>query len=157
MAILDRPNSLNQPEITEAERAMALDAYRCISESIDRARAVSIQVSSEDSKAPTFQVPPAALRLFGQVLAALSERKAVTVIPGSRELTTLEAANFLNVSRPFLIREIDAGNLPLARKVGTHRRILFEDLVVYKEKMQASRRQALEDMAKDAEAMGLDN
>ncbi|MBK8283413.1 MAG: excisionase family DNA-binding protein [Ahniella sp.] len=135
---------------------MAKVAHRCISESLDRARAVSIQVTSSDGDLPSVSVPTAALRLFGEVLAALSERKVVTVIPGNREMTTLEAANFLNVSRPFLIREIDAGKLPLSRKVGSHRRILFEDLMAYKRASQAGREEALERMSKNAIEIGLD-
>lgn len=158
MAILDRPIPPTLPEMTEAERAMAMDAYRCISESLDRARAVSILVTAkDDEETPAIQLPPAALGLIGQVLAALSERKAVTVIPGNREFTTLEAASFLNVSRPFLIREIEAGKLPLSRKVGTHRRILFEDLLAYKTNMQASRRAALDELADDAQVLGLED
>ena len=95
------------------------------------------------------------MRLIGEVLGALSERKAVTVVPAKREMTTVEAANYLHVSRPFVIREIEAGRLPY-RMVGTHRRVSFEDLHAYKRKMIAGQKEALKQLAEDANNLGLD-
>lgn len=66
----------------------------------------------------------------------------------------MEAARFLNVSRPFVIKEIDAGRLP-HRMVGSHRRVAFEDLMRYASKMQENQESALERMAKNAQELGL--
>jgi excisionase family DNA binding protein len=76
-------------------------------------------------------------------------------VPAKQELTTVEAANFLNVSRPFVIKEIEAGRLP-HRKVGTHRRVAFEDLVEYARAMRQRQEKALEDLAEETRALGLD-
>jgi excisionase family DNA binding protein len=72
-----------------------------------------------------------------------------------QEFSTVEAANYLNVSRPFIIKEIQSGRLPY-RMVGTHRRILFEDLVNYADQMHAKRNHALNKMAANARELGLE-
>jgi excisionase family DNA binding protein len=76
-------------------------------------------------------------------------------VPSSQEFTTVEAAHFLNVSRPFVVKEIDAGRLP-HRLVGTHRRVAFEDLIAYARKMREQQESALERMAENARELGLD-
>ncbi|RNF83908.1 helix-turn-helix domain-containing protein [Lysobacter psychrotolerans] len=134
---------------------MARVAHRCIGESLDRAHAATIKLISADGDLPSVQLPTKALRLIGEVLGALSERKSVTVVSAKREMTTVEAANYLHVSRPFVIREMEAGRLP-HRMVGTHRRVQFEDLHAYKQRMLASQKDALRQLAENANELGLD-
>lgn len=153
--IQERTRRLKPSEMTPEELEMARSAHRCIGESLDRARAVSIKVISEDGELPPVELPTKSLRLIGEVLGALSERQAVTVVSAKREMTTVEAANYLHVSRPFVIREIKAGRLQ-HRMVGTHRRIQFEDLHAYKQKMVARQKDALKQLAEDANNLGLD-
>jgi excisionase family DNA binding protein len=141
--------------MTSGELEMARVAHRCIGESLDRARSVSIKLVSEDGELPPVEVPTKALRLIGEVLGALSERQAVTVVSAKREMTTVEAAHYLNVSRPFVIGEITAGRLP-HRMVGTHRRVPFEDLHAYKQRMLASQKDALRRLSENANELGLD-
>ena len=85
----------------------------------------------------------------------MSEGQPITLVPSSQELSTVEAAHFLNVSRPFVVKEIDAGRLP-HRLVGTHRRVAFEDLIAYARKMREQQEAALERMAENARELGLD-
>ena len=84
---------------------------------------------------------------------AMSEGRPAMFLPAQQELTTVEAANFLNVSRPFVIKEIESGRLP-HRKVGLHRRIAFDDLIAYARKMREQRAGALE-RADNARELGL--
>ena len=134
---------------------MARIAQRCIVEALDHSRAASITLTTDSGEHPTIELPPAALKLIGQVLGAMSQGGPVVVMPSRQELTTVEAANFLSVSRPFVIKEIEAGRLP-HRKVGTHRRVTFEDLMVYARQMRERQASALEKLAQNARELGLD-
>lgn len=155
MAIAEKDGQLRQPRLSPEEAEMARAAQRCIMGALDHSRAASITLESDDGQQPVIQVPPGALRVIAQVLGAMSEGRPITYVPKKQELTTVEAAHYLNVSRPFVIKEIEAGNLP-HRMVGTHRRIAFEDLVTYAQKVRARQQKALERMADEAREMGLD-
>lgn len=137
------------------EKEMARVAQRCIMEALDHSRAAVITLTTDKGDQPTIDLPPQALKFLGELLGALSEGQPVVLMPSKRELTTVEAAHFLNVSRPFVVKEISEGRLP-HRLVGTHRRILFEDLITYARKMREQQVQALERMAENASELGLD-
>ena len=155
MATIERDRGVAPMPITEQEQEMARVAQRCIMESLDRSKAAEIVLTSDDGELPPAPLPPNSLRLIAQVLGALSKGKAVTVVPAERELSTLEAANLLNVSRPFLIKQMEANELPY-RLVGSHRRVTAEDLMAYRQRMHAGQADALKRMADDAAEMGLD-
>ena len=78
----------------------------------------------------------------------------MTLIPVHAELTTQQAADILNVSRPFLIEQLEKGVIPY-RKVGTHRRVMFEDLMEYKQTMDHNRLKALEELSVIDQELGL--
>ena len=134
---------------------MARVAQRCIAEALDHSRAAVITLTTDTGEHPSVALPPQALKFIGQLLGALSEGRPIVLMPANKEVTTVEAANFLNVSRPFVIKEIEEGRLP-HRKVGTHRRVAFEDLVAYGRKMRENQAAALERMADNARELGLD-
>ena len=155
MATTERTRGLVPAPMTEHEQEMARVAQRCIMESLDRSKAAEIVLTSEDGDLPAVSLPPNSLRLIAQLLGALSEGKAVTVVPAERELSTLEAAHLLNVSRPFLIKQMEAKKLPY-KLVGSHRRVTAEDLMAYRQTMQAGQADALRRLADDAAELGLD-
>jgi len=86
-------------------------------------------------------VPRAAIVMFAQVLGMLADGQGVHIMPDRAMLTTQQAADMLNVSRPYLIRLLEEGEIPFT-KVGTHRRVAFGDLLDYKRKDDQSRRTA---------------
>lgn len=155
MATLHRERRLAPPEMTPDEAEMARLAQRFIVESLDRSRAAAITLTSDNGDAPSVSVPTKTLRFIADVLGALSERQPVVFMPAKREVSTVEAANFLNVSRPFVIKEIEEGRLP-HRKVGSHRRIAFEDLMRYANEMHARQREAMQRLSDNATDLGLD-
>ena len=155
MTVLEKQRSVHPPALSPEDQEMARVAQRCIMEALDHSRAAAIKLTTDSGEHPTIELPPAALQVIGQLLGALSEGSAVTLMPAKQEFTTVEAANFLNVSRPFVIKEIDAGRLQ-HRMVGSHRRILFEDLLTYAQEMRKQQSQALERMADNARELGLD-
>jgi excisionase family DNA binding protein len=88
------------------------------------------------------------------MLAHLSEGNAVTLIPVHAEMTTQQAADYLNVSRPFLVNEIlDKGKVPF-RRLGTHRRILFKDLLEFKRQADEASREAFRELTEQAQELG---
>lgn len=155
MNVLRKTRQLVSPEISPQEAEMASSAQRCIMESLDHSRAAAITLTTDDGAHPSIELPPSALKLIGQMLGMMSEGRPIVLMPSNQELSTVEAAHFLNVSRPFVIKEIEAGRLR-HRKVGTHRRIAFEDLLSYASEMRKSQEQALERMADNARELGLD-
>ena len=143
------------PPLTEEEKDMVRAAERLIMTSLDHSRAATITIQSNDGSCPSVAVPPQILKVLGQALGKMVRREPIDLMHEKQEFTTVEAANYLHVSRPFVIKEIASGNLP-HRMVGTHRRILFEDLARYAARMQAKRNEALDKMAANARELGLD-
>ena len=84
----------------------------------------------------------------------MAQGNAVTIIPIHAELTTQEAADFLNVSRPYLVRLLEQKKMPF-HMVGTHRRVRFEDLMAFKASFEKSRREAMDELATQAQELGM--
>lgn len=99
-------------------------------------------------------IPAGAFHLLVDILSQMAQGNAVTLIPIHAELTTQEAADILNVSRPFLVKLIDAGEIP-CRKVGRHRRVRYDDLMRYQQRNDSQRRQVLDEMAAISQELGL--
>src|ERR1022692_1526158 len=100
-------------------------------------------------------IPRPAAILFAQILDALARGQGVQIIPKDAELTTQQAADMLNVSRPYLISLLESDQIPY-RKVGRHRRITFENLMNYKRHDDLNRRAAAaDDLADLSEELGL--
>ena len=112
------------------------------------------RVQANDGSEETIAIPASAFRLLNDILTEMAKGNAVTLIPVHAELTTQQAAEILNVSRPFLIRLIDEGKIP-CRKVGTHRRIRFQDLCRYRRQIDQQRLKTLEELAAQAQELNM--
>jgi len=113
-----------------------------------------IQIFDDKKKAHSVELPTSALRLLVDILAELGDGNAVKVVPVHAELTTQEAADLLNVSRPHFIKLLEAGLLAFHR-TGKHRRVKFADLMQYKEARERASEQTMGELAQQSQALGM--
>lgn len=99
-------------------------------------------------------LPASTLPLLNHILEYMAQGSSVSVLPSESELTTQQAADLLNVSRPFLIGLLEQGEIPF-RKVGKHRRMLLSDVLSYKRRNIRERLSALEELEAQAQELGL--
>lgn len=115
---------------------------------------LNLRIQPEDAPEETVSIPASAIRLLNDMLTQMAQGNAVALIPIHAELTIQQAADILNVSRPFLVEQLEKNAIPY-RKVGTHRRILFKDLMDYKANMDRNRLQALEELSAQGQELGM--
>lgn len=143
---------------SEAEAEMAGAATACLVAALDHSKAETIKVTIDvegegQGEPPVLLLPPRALRFFADVLRQMAKREPMLLVPQKLELTTQDAAAFLNVSRPFVIKEIEAGRLK-CRLVNRHRRIEFEELKRYQAEQKQRSDEALKRLSKLSQEMG---
>lgn len=136
----NRKFELPNSEEVDLARASAAALTRLLHSLPDKDRA-QVKMGGED-----LILPRAAIELLREILADMSAGKAVAIVSKSAEVTTQHAADFLNVSRPYLIGLLEQGELPYS-KVGTHRRIKLEDLFEYKERLIAKSKAAMDELS----------
>jgi excisionase family DNA binding protein len=139
----ERPSVLPSKDDSD----LAREASRAISS--ERTNSLRVRIGDKE-----LTLPQAATRLIQHLLTEMAQGNAVTVIPIHAELTTQEAADFLNVSRPHLIRLLEQNKIAY-HMVGTHRRVRFEDLMLFKTNEERKRLRAMEELAAQAQELGL--
>ncbi|MFU8821962.1 MAG: helix-turn-helix domain-containing protein [Gammaproteobacteria bacterium] len=121
------------PLPTADEVAIARESGRALSAFLQtRAETQQIEIFDDKGAPHPARVPLLALRLLVDILTEIGEGHAVSIIPIQAELTTQDAADVLNVSRPFLVQLLGRGEIPF-HKTGTHRRVRYQDVIAYKE------------------------
>lgn len=109
-----------------------------------------IQIFDDRKQAHQVELPTSALRLLVDILAELADGNAVKVVPVHAELTTQEAADLLNVSRPHLVKMLEEGVLPFQR-TGKHRRVKFADLMQYKDVRDKASADAMAELTRQSQ------
>jgi len=142
--------------LSEKDAELAKIAQRCLIKALDHSRAQRIKIIDERNinDTPVLEVPPQALRLFANLLGAMSRREVISFVTRGHALTTQEAAAYLNVSRPYVIKLIDEGKLS-CHKVGRHRRIDFDVLSAHRKKMKQNSAEAQQELTDQAQALNM--
>jgi excisionase family DNA binding protein len=107
-----------------------------------------------DAGGQPVEVPGELVGVLRAIIQQLRAGNGVSVAPLHAELTTVEAADLLNVSRPHLVKLLERGELPF-RMVGTHRRVRLVDVLAYRDRQDEQSRRALDELTRQAEELGL--
>lgn len=134
---------------TSRDAAIARASGQLLSRYARDKASLTVRVTDADQAEP-IELPAGAVELLMDILEAMAAGRGITLIPENAELTTVQAAEVLNVSRPFLIKLIDEGRIA-CRKVGKHRRLRMEDVMAYREAIDREREAVLDQLAAEAQ------
>jgi len=140
--------SLPDEHAIELARESSAALARLLQSHPDQDRA-QVRMDGED-----LILPRQAIDLLRTMLAEMAQGNGITVLPVHAQLTTQEAANLLNVSRPYLVKLLENNALPFT-KVGSHRRIALSDVLGYKRKQDEAADAAMQELADQAQELGL--
>lgn len=140
---------------TESESQQAKETSRLLAQLLPpHAQDLQIQAKDLQGHIQELLLPASAVRLLVALLTEMAQGHAVTLVPYHAELTTQQAADFLNVSRPYLVKLLERGEMPF-HKTGKHRRVRFEDLLAYQQKLREARSLALDQLTAEAQELDL--
>ena len=146
-------DSLNLPAQKESE--VALRGQRALATWLStKFETQKIAIQDANDQTHHIELPTSALTLLMNILGELAAGNAVQVVPVHAELTTQEAANILNVSRPHMVKLLEEGKLPF-HKTGRHRRVLFADLMHYKAQREKESNEAMQELADISQKLDL--
>ena len=149
------PDNFETVSPSPADVLLARESSRILAfQKLDQQSSVRIQVMNDRDDAEPVSVPASAIRLFLHLLTEMSQGNAVTLIPTHAELTTQQAADLLNVSRPYVAKLLDEGKIP-GRTVGKYRRVRFDDLMAFKQKDDDARAKVLDQLTAEAQELGM--
>lgn len=138
---------------SESDTKIAQESSRRLSRFTKQDR-LTLQLPAKDHQTETIELPRAVVGLLMRILTEMAEGNAITLMPIHAELTTQQAASILGVSRPFLIKQMRENKIPY-RQIGTHRRVRFQDLMEYKNRIDSHRAKVLEELAAQAQELNM--
>lgn len=138
---------------TKAEQKVAIESYSALEAVLNQINSKDADIEIEETN-ERIKIPLRALKFLGDILKAMSEGKPISIVPIATEVTTQKAAEILGCSRPHLVKLLEEGEIAYT-KVGKHRRILFEDVLKYKQKMKAQQKKHIIDIMNFDEETGL--
>ena len=140
---------------TEADARLAKESLHRLSQHLGAGKSnLSIHIEGDGQAGEDVTLPLPAARLLKEILAEMAQGHAVTVLPVRAELTTQQAADLLNVSRPYLIGLLEEGKIPF-RLVGQHRRVRLHDLIAYRRNDDDARGRIADELTADAQELGI--
>ena len=136
-------DALKLPDEHEIEQAK--ESSRTLAKYVNADR-VQLSIKGSNSASDEFVLPGIVMQMLLDILSETSKGNAISVIPYHAELSTQEAANILNVSRPYLVKLLENGKIPF-HKAGSHRRVLAENVIKYKRDIDSARVQSLKELS----------
>ncbi|PSF37057.1 DNA-binding protein [Aphanothece hegewaldii CCALA 016] len=135
------------------EKTLAMASYDILKSYLKQEQKYyTLQIKSNQLETDSVTISATALSLVIEILEQISQGKTVKIVPIKLELTTSEAADLLNVSRPYFVELLESGQIPF-RKVGPRRRVLCEDVMNYKNRIDTQREQTLAELAAQAQEL----
>jgi excisionase family DNA binding protein len=150
---METTNNIQRPN--KRERELAQESYSSLISSIKQLKLDQVEIEIEEIRERII-LPLKALNLLSEILKAMSQGKPISIVPLATEVTTQSAAEILRCSRPYLVKLLEEGGIEYTQ-VGKHRRIKYEDVMDYKQKMKKEQKQRLVDMMQADEDLGFYN
>ena len=144
-------NLVHLPTTEEAEEAKI--SSRALSKYASNDR-LNMKIILNGNETEDLILPGSAVNMLLEVLTEMSKGNAMTLMPIDTELSTQQATEILNVSRPYLVNLLEQGEIAF-RKVGTHRRVMAKDVFEYKQRIDSERLQALNELTSQAQEHGM--
>jgi len=135
-------NEIKRP--SKSEQLLAQKSYASLILALDNLKSDRTEIEIEETGEKII-IPKRALSLLGKILKAMSQGNPISIVPIATEVTTQSAAEILSCSRPHLVKLLEEGKIPYT-KVGKHRRIMFEDVLKYKQEIKETQKQHLIDI-----------
>jgi excisionase family DNA binding protein len=145
---------IEQTSKTDQRLALnSLEAFLTVSNRIKASQKTGVKIKVQET-GEFMTIPKKALALLFIIIKNMSEGRSISLIPSDSEVSTQQAADMLNVSRPHLVKLLETGKIPF-KKVGSHRRILLQDLVTYENRLANEREKQLTFLADQAQKLNL--
>ena len=138
---------------TKKEQRVAIESYSALSSILSQLKQDDTEIEIEETN-DTIKIPFKALKLLSEILKSMSEGNPISIVPIATEVTTQKAAEILGCSRPHLVKLLEQGEIDFTM-VGRHRRILFEDVIKYKNEMKQKQKKHIIDIMNFDDEIGL--
>ncbi len=149
---MSHSNIVKLPTFEDIEQAKVSSRQLSKYHNIDR---VQMSIDNPDGQRESIVLPGMVMQMLLDILSDISQGNAISVIPYQAELSTQQAANLLNVSRPYLVKLLENDDID-HHKVGTHRRVYVKDLLEYKKNIDNARAKSLDDLAQLSQEIGME-
>lgn len=146
-------DTLDIKKPSKEEQRAAMESYNALAATLEQLRSETPEIEIEDTR-EKIRIPLSALKLLSRILKEISQGRPVSIIPIATEMTTQAAAELLGCSRPHVVKLLEEGKIEYT-KVGKHRRVKYEDVVNYRNKIKSKQKKLIEEVMKLDEESGL--
>jgi len=131
----------------------SLQGFQVVSQKIKSSRKIGVRIKIQET-GEFITIPKKALTLLSAIIRNMAEGKTISIVPSNSEISTQQAADMLNVSRPHLVKLLETQKIPF-KKVGSHRRVLLKDIMNYEEQLAKQRESQLDFLSNQAQDLNL--